>query len=146
MNRGAWCAADHRFAKRRTRLKWLSTDTVVVSFSVMSSSLWLHGLQHDRLPCPSLSPRVCSSSCALNWWCHPIISSLSSPSPPVLNLSQHQSIFQWVCSLHQVAKVLKLQLQQQSFQWICIVDFFRVDWFDLPAVQGILKSLLQHHS
>ena len=48
---------------------------------------------------------------------------LSSPSPPALNLSQHQGLFQWLGSLHQVAKVLELQLQHQSFQWIFRVDF-----------------------
>ena len=48
---------------------------------------------------------------------------LSSPSPPAPNLSQHQGLFQWVSSLHQVAKVLELQLQHQSFQWIFRVDF-----------------------
>ena len=42
---------------------------------------------------------------------------LSSPSPPALNLSQHQGLFQWISSLHQVAKVLEFQLQHQSFQW-----------------------------
>ena len=42
---------------------------------------------------------------------------LSSPSPPAFNLSQHQSLFQWVSSSHQVAKVLEFQLQHQSFQW-----------------------------
>ena len=42
---------------------------------------------------------------------------LSSPSPPVLNLSQHQGLFKWVCASHQVAKVLEFQLQYQSFQW-----------------------------
>ena len=42
---------------------------------------------------------------------------LSSPSPPALNLSQHQGLFKWVSSLHQVAKVLEFQLQHQSFQW-----------------------------
>ena len=69
---------------------------------------------------------------------------LSSPSPPAPNPSQHQSLFQWVSSLHQVTKVLELQLQHQSFQWICRIDFFRIDWFDRLAVQGTLKSLLQH--
>ena len=44
---------------------------------------------------------------------------LSSPSPPAFNLSQHQGIFQWVSSCHQVATVLEFQLQHQSFQWIC---------------------------
>ena len=52
---------------------------------------------------------------------------LSSPSPPALNLSQHQGLSQWVISSHQVAKVLELQLQHQSFQWIFRVDFLQ-DW------------------
>ena len=64
---------------------------------------------------------------------------LSPPSSPALNLSQHRGLFQWVGSLHQVTKVL--EPQHQSFQWI-----FRIDWFDLLAVQGTLKSLLQHYS
>ena len=71
---------------------------------------------------------------------------LSSPSPPAFSLSQHQGLFQWVSSSHQVAKVLEFQLQHQSFQWIFRTDFFE-DWLvDLLAVQGTLKSLLQHHS
>ena len=49
------------------------------SLSVMSYSLQPHGLQHGRLPCPSLSPRACSNSCALSWWCHPTISSSVVP-------------------------------------------------------------------
>ena len=54
---------------------------VVQSFShsVMSDSLWSHGLQHARLPCPSPSLRVCSNSCSLNQWCHPTISSSAVP-------------------------------------------------------------------
>ena len=62
------------------------------------------------------------------------------------NTSQPQSLFQWVNSSHEVAKVLEFQLQHHSFQWIFRVDFFRIDWFYLLAVQGTLKSLLQHHS
>ena len=45
-----------------------------------------------------------------------------------------------------MAKVLELQLQHQSFQWILRVDVFRIEWFDLRAVQGILKSLLHYHN
>ena len=52
---------------------------------------------------------------------------LSSPSPPALNPSQHQGLFQWVSSSHQVAKVLEFQLQHQSFQWIFRTDFLW-DW------------------
>ena len=64
---------------------------------------------------------------------------LSSPSPPVPNPSQHQGLFQWVNSLHQVAKVLGVSVLPGLIS-------FRMDWLDLPAVQGTLKSLLQHHS
>ena len=66
---------------------------------------------------------------------------LLSPSPLAFSLSQHQGLFKWVSSLHQVAKVFEFQFQHQSFQWI-----FRIDWFDFLVVQGTLKSLLQHHS
>ena len=72
---------------------------------------------------------------------------LSSPSPPTFNLSQHQGLFQWMSSSHQVARVLEFQLQHQSLQWIFSgLISFRMDWLDLLAVQGTLKSLLQHHS
>ena len=74
---------------------------------------------------------------------------ISSPSLPAFNLSQHQGLSKWVSSSHQVAKVLEFQLQHQSFQWsplhIGLISF-RMDWLDLVAVQGTLKSLLQHHS
>ena len=48
---------------------------------------------------------------------------LSPPSPPALNLSQHQGLFQWVSSSHQVAKIQEFQLQHQSFQWVFRTDF-----------------------
>ena len=70
---------------------------------------------------------------------------LSSPCTPTSSLSQHQGLFQWVSSLHQMAKVLEIQLQHQPFQWIFKTDFLRMDWFDLLAAQRTLKTLLQHH-
>ena len=73
---------------------------------------------------------------------HPLL----SPSPPALNFSQHQGLFQWVSSSHQVARVLEPQLQHQSFQWILGQISFRMDWFNLLSVQRTLRSLLQHHS
>ena len=54
---------------------------------------------------------------------HPLL----SPSSPAFNLSQHQGLFKWVGSSHQVAKVLEFQLQHQSFQWIFRTHFFE-DW------------------
>ena len=71
---------------------------LLFSHSVMSSSLWPHGLQHSRLPCPSPTLRVCSNSCPLSQRCYLTISSLSSPSPPAFNLFQHRGLFQWVDS------------------------------------------------
>ena len=94
--------------------------------------------------CPSPTPGVYSNSWQLSQWCHPTICHpLSSPSP-AFSLCQHQGLFQWVCSLYQVAKVL--QFQHQSFQWIFRLISFRMDWLDLLAVQWTLKSLFQHHS
>ena len=72
---------------------------------------------------------------------HPLL----SPSPPDFNLAQHEGLFQWVSSLHKVAKVLELQLQYQSFNEYSGMISFKIVWFDLLAVQGTLKSLLQHH-
>ena len=95
-------------------------SSIQFSCSVMSDSLQPHRPQHTRPPCPSPTPRACSNSCPLSRWCHPTTSSLS---PSVFNLSQHQGLFQWVSSLHQVAKVLEFQLQHQSFQWIFRTDF-----------------------
>ena len=88
------------------------------------SCVWFFVIPMDfRLTCSSLSPRVCSNSCPLCQWCHPTISSSVTPSPPALNLSQHQGLFQWVGSSHQMTKVLELQLQHQPLQWIFKVDF-----------------------
>ena len=70
--------------------------SIQFSHSVMSSSLWRHGLQHTRLPCPSPTPRAYSNSCPLSQWCHPTISSSAIPSPPAFNFFQHQGLSQWV--------------------------------------------------
>ena len=70
---------------------------------------------------------------------------LSPPSPPAFNLSQHQGLFQWVSSSHQVTEVLEFQLQHQSFQCSGLISFM-MDWLDLLAVQGTVRSLCQHNS
>ena len=71
---------------------------------------------------------------------------LTPSSTSALNFSQHQGVFQWVSCSHQVTKILELQLQHHSFQWESGLISFKTYWFDLLAVQGTLKSLLQHHS
>ena len=89
-------------------------SSVQFSCSVVSDSLRPHESQHAKPPCLSPTPRVHSDSRPSSQWCHPAI---SSPSPPAPNPSQHHSLFQWVNSSHEVAKVLEFQLQHQSFQW-----------------------------
>ena len=84
---------------------------LLFSHSVLSDSLQPHGLWHARPPCLSPSPGACSNLCPLSRWGHPTILS----SPPAFYLSQHQGLFKWVFSSHQVAKVLEFQLQHQSF-------------------------------
>ena len=71
---------------------------------------------------------------------------LSSPSPSALNPSQHQSLFQWVNSSHEVAKYWSFSFSIIPYKEIPGLISFRMDWSDLHAVQGTLKSLLQHHS
>ena len=102
----------------------------------MYDSLWPHALQHARLPCPSPSPRVCSNSCPLSWWCHPTILSSPIPSPSALNLSQHQALFQWVGSLPQVARVLEGPSPISSSSEYSSLISFRTDWFDLTMNFG----------
>ena len=88
----------------------------------LCSTLWPQGMQPTRLPCPPLSPRVCSNSCPLS--IQPS-HSLPLPSPLTFSLSQNQGLFQWVGSFRQVTKIL--ELRYQSFQWIFRVNFLW-DW------------------
>ena len=112
----------------------------------MSSSLCPHGLKHTRLLCPLLSPRACSNPCSLSMSgdaiqpSHPLL----LPSPPASNLS---SI--WVFSNESILHIRwpnYLSFSTSPSNEYSGLIFFRIDWFDLASVQGILKSLLQHHS
>ena len=99
-------------------------SSVQFSRSVVSDSLRPHELQHTRPPYPSPTPGVYSNSCPSSRWCqvsHP----LSSPSPPAPIPSQHQGLFQWVNSSHDVANLLEFQLQHQSFQWTPRTDLLK---------------------
>ena len=120
-------------------------SSVQFSHSVVSNSLQPHESQHTRPPCPSPTPGVYSSSCPWSRWCDPTISSSVIAFSSCLQSFPAVGSFQWVSSSHQVAKILEFQLQHQSFQWTPRISF-RMDWLDLLAVQGTLKSLLQHHS
>ena len=99
-------------------LVWYSFLFSSVQFihSVMSDSLWLHELQHARPPCPSPTPGVHQTQVHRVGDAIQPSHPLSSPSPPAPNPSQHQSLFQWVNSSHEVDKVLEFQLQHHCFQ------------------------------
>ena len=107
---------------------------LLFSLSVLSESLWSHGLQHASLPCPSPSFRVCSNSCPLSQWCHPTVSSSVAPFSSCLQSFSASRFQQWVNPSHQVAKMSELQLPHQSFRWAS------------GLISLTLKSLLQHHS
>ena len=113
----------------------------------MSDSLWPHGLQHTRPPCPSPTPRVYSDSCPFSQWCHPAISSSVVPfsscpqSLPASESFSMSQLFAWGGQSTGISALASF-LPKNTQDW----SPFRMDWLDLLAVQGTLNSLLQHHS
>ena len=112
----------------------------------MSDSLQPYGLQHVRPPCPSPSPGACLNSCQLTWWCHPTISSsvtlllLPSVFPSIRVFSSESALhIRW-------PKYWSFSFSINLSNEYSGLISFRIDWFDLLAIQGTLKSLLQHHS
>ena len=112
----------------------------------MCDYLWPHGLQHTRLPCPS-SSGACSNSCTLSQWCHPTISSSVIPFSSRLQsflASGSFPVSQFFTSGGQNIGSFSFSISPSN-EYSGLISF-RMDWLDLPAVQGTLKSLLQHHS
>ena len=89
----------------------------ISSAAQLCPTLRSHGLQHARPLCPSPTPQACSNSNPLSRWCHPTISSSVIPFSSCLQSFPALGLFQWISSLHQVAKLLEFQIQHQSFQW-----------------------------
>ena len=110
---------------------------LLFSHSVMSDSLWPHGLQHARLPCPSLSTEACSNSCPLNWWCHSTIlssgipfSSCLQPFPESGSFLMTQLFTSCGQSIEASASVLPMNIQ---------------DWFPL-RLTGLISLQSKGHS
>ena len=118
------------------------TSSVQFSHSVVSDSLWPHGLQHARPPCPSPTPELTQTH--VHWVGDAIQPShpLSSPSPPALSLSQHQGFFQRVSSSHQVLYWPRKVLHQTTgaSASISIFPMNTQDWFPLGLTGLILLS------
>ena len=120
--------------------------SVQFSHSVVSNALWPHELQHARPPWPSPTPGVHSDSRPLSHWRHPAISSCRlllflPPIPPSIRVFSNESTL----------RMMWPKYWSFSFSIIPSKEHpglisFRMDWLDLLAVQGTLKSLLQHHS
>ena len=119
---------------------------VCVCSSVISDILQPHELQHTRLPWPTLSPRVCSNACPLNRWCHPTILSSGVPffsCPQSLPASGLPTSWVFASSGQSIGASC---FSIRPFKDYLGLISFRIDWFDFPAVQGTLYSLLQHQS
>ena len=115
--------------------KYFRTPAVQFSRSVMSDSLWPHGLQHARLPCPSPTPRAYSHSGALSQWCHPTISSSvipfssqlqSFPASKSFQMSQFFSLGGQSIGVSAVASVLPMNIQ----------DWFPLGWTGWLSLQS----------
>ena len=115
---------------------------LLLSHSVMAECLQPRGLQHTRLPCPSPSPGVCSNSCPLNSnrliLCHPFLL-LPSVFPSIRVFSESDLPNRW-------PKYWSFSFSFSPSEEYSGLISFRIDWYDLLAVQGTLESLLQHHS
>ena len=131
-------------------MQWLITVSLSVQFnsvkfscSVRSNSLWPHGLQQARPPCPSPTLRVYSNSCPLSQWCHPTISSSVIPFSCLQSFPASGSFpkSQFFASGGQS---ISFSFSISSSNGYSGLISFRMDWLDLLAVQGTLKSLLQH--
>ena len=116
---------------------------LLFSHSVMFKSLWPNGLQYARLPCPSLSPRACSIELMMpsNYFifCHPLLL-LSSIIPNIRVFSTESVLRIWW------PKYWSFSFSISPSNGYSGLISFRMDWLDLLAVQGTLRSLLQHHS
>ena len=117
---------------------------LLFSHQVMFNSFQPHGLQHARLLCPPLSPRVWSNSCPLSQWCHPTISSCY----PLLLCLQCFPVsgsfpMSWLFASSGQSIGASALTVFSEYSWLISL---RIDWFELLAVQGTLKSLLQHHN
>ena len=124
---------------------------VQFSHSVVSDSLWPHGLQHTRIPCPSPTPRTYSNSCPLSWWCHPTISSSvfpfssfpqSFPASGSFQKSQFFASSGQNIGVSTSVSVLSINIQD----WIFLnIPLGLTGWISLQS-KGLSRVFLQHHS
>ena len=130
------CKYSHTLKKLSLALTILCASSV----PQLCPPLQTNRLRQARLPYPPLTPGARSNSCPSSRWCHPTSSSSDIPFSSCLQSFPASESYS-----HQVVKVLELQLQNQSYEYSALISC-RIDWLDLLAAQGTLKSLLQHHT
>ena len=129
-----------------TESAYINPELLLLLFicQVVSNCLWLHGLWHTKLLCPSLSPGVCSNSCPWSQWCHSTISSSVFLLPsvvPSIRFFSNESVL-----LIRWPKYWSFSFSiSLSSEYSGLISL-RIDWFDFFAVQGTLWSLPQHHN
>ena len=111
----------------------------------MSASLWPHGLHYTRLPCPWPTPKACWNSCPSSQWCHPTISSSVVPFSCLQAFPASESFPMSVLHIRW-PKYWSFSFSISPSNEYSGLISFRINWLDLLAVQGTLKTLLQHHS
>ena len=119
-------------------------SSVQFSCSVVSNSLWPHGLQHTRLPSPSPTPGACSNSCPSSQWCHPTISSSVVPFSSRLQSFPASGSFPMNQFFSSGGQSIGFSFSISPSNEYSGLISVRIDWLDLLAVQGTLESLLQH--
>ena len=121
------------------------SNLLLFSHHALSDTLPSHGLQHARLSCPSLSPGVCLNSCPLSRWCHLTIPSSCHPLLLLPSIFPSIRVFSNESALHiRWPKYWSFSISPSN-EYSQLISF-RIDCFEVLAVHGMLKSLLQHHS
>ena len=143
-----WCYEGEVTDAIKTCLRgWRGKKGVVVQ---LLSHVWpfVTLWQCTSLSCPSLSLRICSNSCPLSWWCHPTMSSSVTPFSSYLQPFPGSGSFPTSRSALHIkwSKYWSFSSSISPSNEYSGLISFRIDWFDLFAVQGTLKSLPQHHS
>ena len=130
----------------QSKRHWVKFPLSLLNCAVLSDSVWPHGPQHNQPPCRSPNPRVYSNSCPLSQRCHPTISSSVNPFSCPLSFPASGSFqrSQFFASGGQSIGSCSFSINASN-EYSRLISY-RMDWLDLLAVQGTLKSLLQHHS
>ena len=149
---GIWTSLHFRLLIHRREIldlsPWVQFSSVQFSHSVVSNSLQPHGQKHARPLCPPSTPEVYSNSFPLSQWCHPTISSFVVPFSSCLQScpASFYFLFHWVVSSFRWPKYWSFSFSISPANECSGLVSFRIDWLELLAVQGTLKSLLQHYS